>query len=98
MALLVRTIEEACCHVAESLGYPAIKNEQKTVGTNFILGNNIFAMLPTGFGKNLCYACLPRVFDQLLGTTNSTVVILSPLTSIMKEQVITCVYIYIYIY
>ena len=45
------------------------------------------AMLPTGFGKSLCYACLPRVFDSLLGTTNSIVIVITPLTSIMKEQV-----------
>ena len=86
-SLSVQVIEETCSHVANTLGYPSLKNEQKTVLTNFILGNDIFAMLPTGFGTSLCYACLPRVFDQLLGTTNSIVVVITPLTSIMKEQV-----------
>ena len=85
--LSVQVIEEACCLVASALGYPLLKDEQKTVLTNFILGCDVFAMLPTGFGKSLCYACLPRVFHSLLGTTNSIVIVITPLTSIMKEQV-----------
>ena len=54
-------IEETCCHVANALGYPSLKDEQKTVLTNYILGNDVFAMLPTGFEKSLCYAFLPCV-------------------------------------
>ena len=57
-------IEEICSHVANTLGYPSLKNEQKTV---LMKGNNVFAMLPTGFGKSL----LRHVFDRLLGTTIS---------------------------
>ena len=82
----VQVIEETCCHEANALAYPSLKDEQKTVLTNFILGNNVFAMLPTGFGKSLCYAGLPRVFDSLLETTNSIVVVITPLTSIMKPD------------
>jgi len=53
LSLLVEKIEETCGHVAESLGYPSLKNEQKDVMTNFILDNDVFATLPTGFGKSL---------------------------------------------
>ena len=86
-SLSVKVIEERCSHVANILGYPSLKNEQKTVLANFVLGNGVFAMLPTGFGRSLCYACLPCLFDRLLGITNSIVVVITPLTSIMKEQV-----------
>ena len=33
----------------------------------FVKGRDIFAVLPMGYGKGLCYRCLPTVFDILLG-------------------------------
>ena len=32
----------------------------------FVEGRDVFAILPTGFGKSLCYACLPASFDRML--------------------------------
>ena len=29
---------------------------------------DVFPVLPMGYGKSLCYGCLPIVFDKLLGT------------------------------
>ena len=52
----------------------------------------MFAVLPTGFGKSLCFACLSIVFDKLLGSVGeerSIVVVVTPLTAIMKDQVAT---------
>ncbi len=43
--------------------------------------------LPTGSGKSLCYFVLPYTFDILRGATSSIVVIVSPLSALMKEQV-----------
>ena len=37
-SLSVKVIEERCSHVANILGYPSLKNEQKTVLANFVLG------------------------------------------------------------
>ena len=45
-------------------------------------------MLPTGYGKSLCFVCLPLVFDELEGEdSTSVVVVTTPLTAIMKDQV-----------
>ena len=50
----------------------------------------MFAVLPTVFGKSSCFACLPIVFDKLLGSVGeerSIIVVATPLTAIMKDQV-----------
>ena len=85
--------------MASVLGYPLLKDEHKTAkltANELYFGqrclNTALAMqyCPQDLesdGKSLCYACLPRVFDSLLGTTNSIVIVIIPLTSIMKEQV-----------
>ena len=51
----------------------------------------MFGVLPTGYGKTLCYAILPTLFDRLLGRQDSIVVVITPLTAIIKDQVYMCV-------
>ena len=55
MATLKSTVDvEAACHtVIRSLGYSALKPEQLRVIKSFVLGKDVFAVLPTGFGKSL---------------------------------------------
>ena len=77
MALFSKNeIEAVCTCVASSLGYSSLREHQKNVVTNFVAGNDVFVILPTGYGKSLCYACLPGTFDKFLNITNSTVVII----------------------
>ena len=59
--------------VASTLGYHSLKSEQKAVIKEFVMGKDVFAIFPTGYGKSLCYACLPGVFDKLFGSTLSIV-------------------------
>ena len=74
---------------AEELGYQSLKPEQLKVMQAFVSGRDVFAVLPTGFGKSLCYACLPCTFDKLLMKErgHSIVIVVTPLLSIMKYQV-----------
>ncbi len=47
---------------------------------------DVFAVLPTGFGKSLCYGCLPLAFAELEKaerTEGPIVVVVTPLTAIM---------------
>ena len=80
-------VENACVVVASSLGYPTLREQQLRVLLSYIRGNDVVAVLPTGYGKSLCYAVLPMVFDRLLGTKDSVVVVITPLTAIIKDQV-----------
>ena len=73
--------------VARSLGYISLKSEQKAVIKDFIMGNDVFAVLPTGYGKSLCYVCLPGIFDKIFDSTTSIIAVVTPLLSIMKDQV-----------
>ena len=85
---------ESCYReAAKSLGYPSLKNEQERVLSKFIEGNDVFVSLPTGYGKSLCYAALPRAFDlKRFGSMEpkrSIVLVVSPLLALMKDQVAT---------
>ena len=71
---------------ASSLGYAEIRFLQETAVRAFVTGSDVFLSIPTGGGKSLCYAVLPRVFDMLRGndTPQSLVILVNP--ALMKDQ------------
>ena len=70
------------------LGYSSLKDKQKEAIITFLSGNDVFVALPTGYGKSLCYGCLPGAFDILRKTEKmSIVIVISPLISLMNDQV-----------
>ena len=58
---LLRTVGAA----ASSLGYERLTELQKKAILSFVSGNDVFVSLPTGYGKSVCHALLPRVCDIL---------------------------------
>ena len=46
-----------------SLDMMTLKPEQLTV-ERFVQRSDVFAILPTGYEKSLCYGCLPLVYDN----------------------------------
>eukprot|EP00731_Ephydatia_muelleri_P002966 Em0001g2966a len=75
---------------AQALGYSSLKEHQIEVVLAVAGGRDVFAVLPTGYGKSLCYACLPGLFDSMLDPhvhARSIVVVLTPLTAIIQDQV-----------
>ena len=48
----------------------------------------VFAVLPTGYGKSLCYGSLPFFDEFRYDGLSSVVIVVTPLTAIMKDQVL----------
>ena len=71
---------------ARRLGYEQLRDLQLKVVAEVVTGRDVFVILP-GYGKSLCYALLPWMFDHLLQPDlPSIVAVLTPLTAIIKDQ------------
>ena len=46
------------------LGFMDLKTKQKETIVEFVSGKDVFVVLPTGYGKSVCYATIPLIFDQ----------------------------------
>src|ERR1700721_1539688 len=62
-------------------GYDSFRPMQEKVVRRLIAGHDTCAVMPTGFGKSLCYQ-LPAAL-----LSNETVVVVSPLIALMQDQV-----------
>jgi ATP-dependent DNA helicase RecQ len=62
-------------------GYDSFRPLQEKVVRSLIGGHDTCAVMPTGFGKSLCYQ-LPAAMLE-----NKTVVVVSPLIALMQDQV-----------
>ena len=62
---------------------------------NFLRGNDTFVSLPTGHGKSLIYQICPAVARELASIENQfpsepVVVVISPLISLIADQISSC--------
>lgn len=60
-------------------GFDKLRNKQVKVINSILKGNDTIALLTTGYGKSLCYL-LPALYLK------KTVIIISPLISLMEDQ------------
>jgi RecQ family ATP-dependent DNA helicase len=64
-------------------GHQEFKTEQREALEAVFRRRDVLAVLPTGFGKSAIFQLPPLV-------TNSTVLVISPLISLMQDQVVGC--------
>ena len=58
-------VQEATKSAVRELRYQDVKPEEMEVVEAYVQGRDVFAVLPTGYGKSLCYGCLTIVFNNL---------------------------------
>ncbi len=57
----------------------SLKDKQKELITNYLNGDDVVGLLPTGYGKSLCYLLPSLITDKII-------FIISPLISLMEDQ------------
>lgn len=82
-------MEHAVAKVCEVFGIESLNKHQEDA-IKYVVEEkkDVFVNLPTGFGKSLIYQALPLVYSCLQSTfEKNIIVVISPLTSLMKDQV-----------
>ena len=75
--------------VTQFMGYSNLKPEQEQIINRILSKYNVFGILPTGFGKSLCYASLPLIYEKVHKKEGpqSIIIIITRLVATMKHQV-----------
>jgi len=60
-------------------GFSTLKDKQIEVINELLSGNDVIGLLPTGYGKSMCYLLPPLL-------TKKAIIIISPLISLMDDQ------------
>lgn len=83
--------ESSLRNVLPRFGLTELYDEQKQALFYLVSGKDVFVNLPTGFGKSLIYQLAPLVVEEMSRqdgkTRTAIVIVISPLVSLIKDQV-----------
>jgi len=65
-----------------------LKEEQETAVKSLLMNRDVLAVLPTGYGKSLIFKTYVMAAEQLNNGTNASILVISPLTSIIQDQIV----------
>src|SRR5206468_9381193 len=74
------TVDDAMAALKRVFGYDRFRDGQAEIVTAVLAGEDVFAVMPTGSGKSLCFQ-LPAVLGGEL------TIVVSPLIALMRDQV-----------
>ena len=80
---------EACDRILETFKIDSLKELQRRGLEAILEGQDVFIVQPTGSGKSLIFQSAPIVFDIMkpLQKGKSIAIVISPLVSLMEDQV-----------
>ena len=64
-----------------------LKNQQEIAVKELLAGRDVMAILPTGFGKSLIFTIYAIAKGQLSRSEKTCVLVISPLKSIIDDQI-----------
>ena len=82
-----RSFVRAVDKVKQVFGIECMKQQQLEALYKFVCRRDVFVNLPTGFGKSLIYQMAPFVVKECNICENPIVIIVSPLVTLMQDQV-----------